>query len=272
MEALKSDVIICPQCAGENKINVDEKFIECTFCGSAIFVDKSKVVSHFVVTSNFSETDAVNNLRRWMAGNFQVKDLDSLAKITQISFYYFPMWYFKANVGGRDVIYLQPASSTSISEIKKINIPAGNLKVYHKDEFKDSNFVQPDVLLDSALSWMAQSGVSKESIMEASIVHIPFYQIYYEFGGNQFLAMVEASSGMVYANVWPAKSEAPFRIMFAVSIVVFFIISILSLVLAYAIGGKGGGVVVTDFGIKIFLYALASIPLIIMAFLIAKKV
>jgi hypothetical protein len=269
MESLTSSKIICPQCAGENEVPIDEKFTECVFCGSAIYIDKKKIVSHFVINSNFKKEEAEGNLRRWMAGNFQVKDLDKLAQISQMSFYYFPMWYFKTDKSSGETIYLQPASSTSISEIKKINIPAGNLKVYNKKDFNESEFVAPDVLFDSAQNWLKDTGVNIDTVALSNLVHIPFYQYYYNYDGKQYTALVEASSGKVYANLWPAKSEAPFRIMFALCIIAFFLISVLALVVG---AWDREAFLMTDMAVKIFGYGLASVPLILIAYFIAKKV
>ena len=201
MQTLTQSKIVCPQCAGENEIPADGKFLECTFCSSAIYFDKSKVVNHFVINSNFNEQQAEGNLRRWMAGNFHVKDLDKNAVISAKNFYYFPLWYFKSDSAHGDVIYLQPATSTSVSEIKSIKIPAGSMKSYNKKDFDEKQFVAPDVLYDSAKSWLEQTGVTPDIVAESNLVHIPFYQFYYTYLGKQYTAMVEASSGMVYANI-----------------------------------------------------------------------
>jgi hypothetical protein len=269
MENITSSTIICPQCAAENQLQADEKFIECSFCGSVIYIDKSKIVSHYVVTSTFKQQEAEGNLRRWMAGNFQVKDLDKLARITNVEFYYFPMWYFKVNLPTGEKIYLQPGTSTAITEIKKMNIPAGNLKLYSKKEFNEQEFMQADVLIDSAKSWLQQSGVDLNYIGETSLVHIPFYKFTYDYNGKQYTCLVEASSGMVYANLWPAKSEAPFRWMFGVSIAVYLLISIIAIV----IGSVSKTSHIAAFEIIRFIgYIVVTIPLIFIAYLIAKKV
>ena len=47
--------------------------------------------------------------------------------------------------------------------------------------------------------------------------------------------MVEASSGKVYANMWRAKSETPFRMLFVGSVLAFFAASILSYVIGVVI-------------------------------------
>ncbi|MBX7044898.1 MAG: zinc ribbon domain-containing protein [Ignavibacteria bacterium] len=270
MEVL--DKIKCPQCGAENDLPVDEKFLECAYCGSAIYIDKKKVVTHFVIACNFNKQTAEGNLKRWMAGNFQVKDLDKLAQISQVNFYYFPMWYFKTKDASSEKIYLQPATSTSISEIKKINIPAGSLKVFKEKDYNISEFIVPDVMYDSAQSWLAQSGVNPDSVAESDLVHIPFYQFYYNFKGQQYTALVEASSGMVYANVWPAKSEAPFRIMFGAGIAVFLIMSVISFIIGFMFERNTELALVSGEMIKVPLYLVAAIPLIIIAYFIAKKV
>lgn len=266
-------LVKCPQCGGENTVPVDEKFFECQFCGSAVYVDKSKVVSHFVISCNFKKEEVEGNLRRWMAGNFQVKDLDKNAQITQVSFYYFPMWYFKIKDGAGEKIYLQPASSTSISEIKKISIPAGNMKVFDKSEFNEKDFITPDVLYNSAKSWVQETGVNTDQLQESDLVHIPFYQFYYNYKNQQYTAIVEASSGMVYANLWPAKSEAPFRAVFGLAIFAFFAASLVSYFIGYTLSSTGGmeGIFIGE-PIKIVLYLAASVPLIMIAYFIAKKV
>lgn len=273
MENIVSNNIVCPQCGGENKMLPDEKFFECQYCGSAIYIDKRKVVNHFVVSSNFTQEQAIGNVKRWMAGNFHVKDLDKLAQITQVNFYYFPLWYFKTKDSSSEKIFLQPAHSTPISEIKNINIPAGSLKVFHKNEFDQKQFVNPDVLYDSAKSWLTQSGVNPDLISESSLVHIPFYQVYYNFKGAQYTCLVEASSGKVYANIWPAKSEAPFKILFGLSIFAFFVASLASYAIGYFVTGDSMvEAVAAGEGIKVVSYFLISIPLIFIAYHIAKKV
>ncbi len=273
IETLESAIIICPQCGGENKLPTDEKFTQCEFCGSTIYIDKSKVVNHYIVTSNFTKDQAEGNLRRWMASNFHVKDLDKLAQISQLNFYYFPLWYFKTQDAGGDKVYLQPARSTPISEIKSIQIPAGSLKPYNKKDFDIKDFVTTDVLYESAKNWLSQSGVDVNTISESKLVHVPFYHFYYNYKGKQYSALVEASSGKVYANLWPAKSEAPFKILFGAAIFIFGLASLCSFGLAFFIsGGMSEKGLLMGEGIKIVAYILAAIPLIAGAYYVAKKV
>ncbi len=262
--------IKCTQCGGDVTVQQDETFIECPFCGSALFLDKKKVVFHYVINSNFKPNEAEGNLKRWMGGNHTVKDLDKKSTITKTDFYYFPVWYFKTKDASGDKIYIQPAAATSVSEIKKIPIPAGALKFYEKGQFNDDEMVQPDVLYDSAKAWLQSSGVNPDNVAEAALVHVPFYQFYYTFNNQTYTALVEASSGQVYANIYPAKSEAPFRIVFTLSIVAFVITSILCFVVGFVISHNEPLLYGEMF--KVVAYGLVSVPLIVIAYMIAKKV
>lgn len=263
--------IKCTQCGADVAVQQDETFIDCPFCGSALYLDKKKVVFHYVINSNFKPNEAEGNLKRWMAGNHTVKDLDSKAVMGKSKFYYFPVWYFKVKDAAGDKIFIQPAASTSVSEIKKISIPAGALKFYEKNLYNDDDMVPPDVLLDSARTWLQSTGVSTDNIAEAALVHIPFYQFSYTYLNQSYTAVVEASSGQVFANIYPAKSEAPFKIVFGVSIAAFIITTILCYIIGFVLShGREGFVNAEVF--KIFAYALVAVPLIGMAYFIAKKV
>jgi DNA-directed RNA polymerase subunit RPC12/RpoP len=264
--------IKCTQCGADVTVQQDETFIECPYCASALFLDKKKVVFHYLIHPNFKPNEAEGNLKRWMSGNHTVKDLDLKATGIKSEFYYFPVWYFKTKDASGDKIHLQPAASTSVSEIKKLQIPAGALKFYEKDTYNEHEIVKPDVLYDSAQAWLKNSGTPLENIREAALVHIPFYQFHYTFGGQSYTALVEASSGQVYANIYPAKSEAPFRVLFGMSIAAFIIASILCYVVAVVIGDGFGEAIIMAEVFKIIAYCLISVPLIVMAYVIAKKV
>jgi DNA-directed RNA polymerase subunit RPC12/RpoP len=264
-------IIKCTQCSADVEVQQDETFIECPFCASSLFLDKKKIVFHYVIASNFKPNEAEGNLKRWMAGNHTVKDLDKKAVISKTSFYYFPVWYFKTKDTSGDKIYIQPAATTSVSEIKKLPIPAGALKFYDAKLYNDDEMVKPDVLYDSAKTWLQNSGIDLATISEAALVHIPFYQFYYTFNGQTFTAVVESSSGLVYANVYPAKSEAPFRVLFIMGVAAFIVTSIICFALGFSIGDSDGGLINGEI-FKIFAYILVSLPLMLMAYFIAKKV
>ena len=207
--ALPSDQILCTQCGGELHQDEGQSFLICPFCGSAVYLDKSKVVFHWYLASTLDEAKARSALARWMAGNQTVKDLDKKARLLGVTFEYFPVWYLKRRQpGGKDMVLLEPAAATSISELRHLVLPAGDLRKYETN--LDSQSHAPSVPLQAALEWLSQRQVPAKEIVEQALVHIPLFTFKYAFLGKPYTAVVEGATGGVFANIFPAKSEAPY--------------------------------------------------------------
>ena len=257
----------CAQCGGVLHPDEGQIFLICPYCGSAVFLDKSKVVFHWYLTSTVTPEAAAANLRRWMAGNQTVKDLDRKSKVTASSFQYFPMWYAKAQVKGKEGIFLEPAAATSVSELKSLAIPAGDLQKY--DPSLDSQALAPSVPYPAMLDWLISRGIQSDDVKEAALVHLPMYVFKYDFAGKSYTAVIEGASGKVFANIFPAKAETPYFAVAAVSTLIFLCVSTFPIGGYLANSGTGLGL-----GLLACLGAgvLLSIPIFIMAALVSAKV
>lgn len=217
---LNQPQILCTQCGGELHPDEGQIFLTCPYCSSAVYLDKSRVVFHWYLAPTLDEEKARGALRRWMAGSRTVKDLDRKAQLVSSNFEYFPVWYFKHRAPNqREEILLQPAAAISISEILHLNLPAGDLRKY--EDHLTAQSQPPTVPLQAALSWLAEQKVPAQEIVEQALVHIPLYTFKYTFNGRQYTALVEGATGQVFANLFPAKSEAPFRLIGAISALIF---------------------------------------------------
>ena len=260
--ALPSAEVHCAQCGGVLHPDEGQLFLICPYCSSSVYLDKSKVVFHWSLACTLAPEAARANLHRWMAGNATVKDLDRKAKVTAANFQYFPVWYCKArNQANKEQVYLEPAAAISISEIKSLAIPAGDLQKY--DRSLDAQAVAPSVPFPAMLEWLAGRGVAAQQVTEAALVHLPVYIFKYEFGGKTYTAMVEGASGKVFANLFPAKAEAPYFMVAAFATLGFLVISTFPLI-GYAIGdvvGAGIGLVamlVLGVVFAVLVFALAA--------------
>lgn len=208
------------------------------------------MVFHWRLAPTFDDKAAAASLARWMAGNDTVKDLDKKSRILGQTFQYFPVWYFKVKSGGKDQVFLEPAAATSISELRSLKLPAGDLQKY--DDSLTPQSVEPSVPLDAALSWLAQK-INTQQVAENALVHIPIYTFKYGFKDKIYTAVVEAATGRTLANIFPPKAEAPYLAVAGLTALVFLCLAgILSLTIFYdngsalGIGGLlciGGGVV-----------------------------
>ncbi len=222
---VSTDEFRCAQCGGVLHPDEGQQFLTCPFCGSAVYLDKSKVVFHWSLRPTVNAEEAAANLRRWMAGNQTVKDLDRKSRVVSATFQYFPLWYVKEKDEDtqRERIWIEPAAATSISEIKSLEIPSGDLQKY--DSALDPEAVAPTVPFPAMLQWLKARSALPHEIAEAALVHLPVYLYKYEFGGKLYTAMVEGATGKVFANLFPAKAEAPYYLVAVVSTAGFLCIS-----------------------------------------------
>lgn len=229
----------CSQCGGVLHPDEGRSFLDCPYCGSAVYLDKSKVVFHWSLKRTVTPSAAEANLRRWMAGNQTVKGLDRKAQFVSTIFRYFPLWYVKEKdeSSGQENVFTELAAATSISEIRSLDIPAGDLQKY--DPALDPETIAPSVPFKAMLSWLEVRGAMPSEIAEAALVHVPIYVFKYKFGDQTYTAVVEGASGKVFASLFPRKAEAPYHLVAIASTVGFLIISTLPIIGFSTAGGAG---------------------------------
>ncbi len=216
----------CTQCGGELHPQEGEIFITCPYCSATVYLDKSRVVFHWRLIPTLTPEQAAGELARWMSGNQTVKDLDKKSQVVGQSFQYFPIWFFKIRRGDQETESLQPAAATSITELRRLTLPAGDLHPY--DASVEGQAVTPSVPLEAAREWLAQSQPGGE-VSEAALVHVPIYIFKYTYKGNPFTAIVEAGTGMVLANIYPAKAEAPYYTAAGITALTFLFLALLAI-------------------------------------------
>lgn len=193
-----------------------------------MYLDKTRVVFHYSLAPTVDINKAHALLAQWMAGNQTVKDLDKKSHITQQTFEYFPLWYFKRKTGNKEEVLLEPAAATSVSELRKLQLPAGDLQKY--DATLDSQAHAPSVPLETAQGWLAGRGIAAQQLAENALVHVPLYTFKYTFNNKTFTALVEAATGKVFANVFPAKAEAPYVLAGCATAAVFLVLAFIPII------------------------------------------
>ncbi len=261
--------ILCQQCTAVLPVEPGSQFVVCQYCDTTNFVDKSKVVLHYLVRVTVQEQAAVAALRRWMGGNATVKDLDKKADIESPQFEYFPMWVVRVKRDGQEQVFLQPAAALSVSELKQISLPAADLEPYAPYEL-DGRAVEPTVPYETMREWLTdEQGLPPEAISEVSLVHLPIYICKYSFDGERYTAVVDGATSAVFANIFPSKWEMPYLAIGIAAFVLYFCAAWIP-VGGYMFGDGGG----LSLGIIIYLIALVvlAIPIFVVAAFISAKV
>ncbi len=264
--SVPTNIIQCTQCGGELHPDEGQIFLTCPYCSSTVYLDKARVVFHWYLAPTLDEAKAQASLARWMAGNQTVKDLDKKASLIGTTFEYFPVWYFKHRRQGKEEILLEPAAAISVSEIRRLNLPAGDLRKYESS--LEAQARQPSVPLQAVLKWLAERQVPVTEIAEQALVHIPLFTFKYQYQGKSYTAIVEGATGGVFANIFPPKSEAPYQLAGGISAAVFLCLAAIPVM-----GAMGGG---NGFGIGMFiclgLGVLAVPVLLALAAWVAAKI
>lgn len=260
--------VLCYQCGGLLAIETGSQFVTCSFCQATNFVDKGRAVFHYVVRATVNEESAVAALRRWMAGNATVKDLDKKAQIARPVFELFPMWLIRVKREGQEKVLLQPAAALSVSELKQMTIPASDLEPYHTAA--DEVAVKPTVPYETMVRWLAdEQQIPAGAIQESALVHLPIYHCHYQFNGQQYTAVVDGASSQLFANIFPAKAEAPYRTLGVIAFLAYFCLALLPLIGYFSGQAAGLGIGVVAY---FCLAALLAVPIFGAALYISAKV
>ena len=256
----------CTQCGGELNPDENQVFVTCPFCSSTVYIDKSQVVFHWYLRATLDENQAMAALARWMSGSSTIKDLDKKARVIEKKFQYFPLWFLRAKTErDSEKVFLQPAAATSVTELRNISLPAGDLQRY--DPAIDSAAVLPSVPVEAARQWlMAENDTIKWE--EMALVHVPIYIYKYVYQSKTYLAVVEAATGGVIANLFPAKAEAPYRAVGFLTGVFYLLLAALPLI-GFSIS-QGTGTALS--GAVIMLGLLAAPFLVALAVWVAAKI
>jgi predicted RNA-binding Zn-ribbon protein involved in translation (DUF1610 family) len=258
----------CTQCGGELHPDEGQIFLTCPYCESTVYLDKARVVFHWYLASTLDELKARSNLARWMGGNQTVKDLDKKARLAGASFEFFPFWFFKSkDKSGNERLWLEPAAAISVSELKHINIPAGDLRKY-EDSIR-SQAHDPTVPLPTVTEWLKPRLPAEAEISETALVHIPIYTFKYAYKDETYTAIVEGATGGVFANIFPAKAEAPFQLVGGLAALIFLCLAAFPVL--GALVGSGEGLAIGG-GLCLGLGLLAAPLLFALATWVAAKV
>lgn len=245
--------VLCSQCGGKNEVPTGHRFVTCVFCGTTLFVDRAQVVFHYRLPALLAEEEAAASLRRWMAGNDTVKDLDRKAQIEDLEAISFPVWLFRTTESGAERVFFEPAAPTPIPQVTDLSIPAGLLEPY-RPEGDDMRVIEAQVPLETAQSWLEQRQVGP--IHETALVRVPFWACRYSYDGKTYHAAVDASTGAVLAGVYPEKAESPFVLVAVLGLILF--------------GAEG--LLIGNLFAKLVVYVITAIPLTLLAYWVARKV
>jgi hypothetical protein len=210
--------IKCTKCGAPIDIDPGQRIAKCKYCDSQIFIDKSGAGFFYIIPFMLNASQAQSTFKRWSAGSKMARDLEAQAHISILRQSYFPVYMFKRDVGGREQVLVQPARSTTLPGMRNLKIPPGDLKVFdQKYSVEGAEVISPD------MDMMAYLGTLPGKPLEQALVYFPTWVIEYGYKGRKYSAVIDGSSGEIFAADSPPRQSAPYVIIGAVSFVLFLV-------------------------------------------------
>jgi len=208
----------CNKCGAPIEVDPGMRIAKCRYCDSQIFIDRSGAGFFYIIPFMLNATQAQGIFKRWTAGSRMAKDLEAQARISVLRQSYFPAYMFKRDVGGKEVVLVQPAKSTILPGMRSLKIPPGDLKIFdQKYSVEGAEVIQPD------LDMIAYLNNLPGKALEQALVYFPTWIIDYVYKDRKYLAVVDGSSGEIFATDYPPRQSAPYVVVGVVGLVVFII-------------------------------------------------
>ncbi len=211
-----------------------------------------------------------------MAGNDTVKDLDRKSTLEGLEAIAFPMWLFRSRrsaSGGHEAVAVEPAAPTPIPALADLTVPAGELVPWSPEAGEPAETangvraagaagadpaagerLEASIPLETAREWVAQRGFA--DVQETALVEVPLWRARYRYRNQGYAAVVEGSTGKVLASVYPEKAESPYVLVAVLGLVLFGL----------------EGLFIQNPLFKLVAYSLTSVPLLLLAWLVTRKV
>jgi len=195
----------CPKCGAPNELDVGKKLMRCAYCASENYIDRSGAAFVYVLPFKLDDAGAQGTFRRWTAGSDKAKDLEAAARVTEMKRVFFPVFMFRRDTDRGEQVLIEPARSTTLPGLHSLKVPAGDIKVFDaKFDMGGAEVNQPDIDMMAYLPKLP--GKSKEQAM----LYFPTYQLKYAYGGSQYEAVIDGSTGEVFSANWPPRAAGAY--------------------------------------------------------------
>ncbi len=193
----------CPKCGAPNELDVGKKLLRCGYCNTENYIDKSGAAFVYVLPYNLDDPGAAGVFKRWTAGSDKAKDLEATARVSEMKRMYFPVFLFRRDTDQGERVHVEPARSTTLPGLHSLKVPAGDLKMFDRNyNPAGAEIAQPDIDMLAYLSKLP--GKPKEQAM----VYFPLFTVKYSYGGANYDAVIDGSTGEVFASNWPPRAAA----------------------------------------------------------------
>ncbi|GEM_PF-1957448 len=189
----------CPQCGGSVRLEEEDSFVHCPFCGSLLHLDTA-ASRDLLLQPAIEQRELANRLTKWL------DDREALGKPEGVAtrLVFFPFWSFPE--GGRSLIV--PAAPLLALDVDKFALPPGDLKSWREERSSAAENVTPTVLPEAAVPATVPESKRADCAREARLLHLPFWEVSFTLWKRSYRIWIDAAAGQVLPFELPVTSES----------------------------------------------------------------
>jgi hypothetical protein len=191
-------LVRCSLCGGENAIKPGQEMLACSYCGSALAIDKAPGLEHLILVHARDDRAAENVLRSFLMERNRKRPVGAA-----IDFSFIPYAMIETGDGETSIA---PACASLAPQEGVPYPPAGEYRFFDESGAPSEKILPAD-------------RIDKDAIR---IVHLPVYGIRYEAGGWKGTAAVVGESWQVIAAELPPERPRALNIGLFIAAAVLF--------------------------------------------------
>ena len=186
----------CPQCGAGLPLDPFRSFLGCPYCGSSHYIELEASLRHYLVRPIIREEAARAALPGWLAG----RRIKRSVTVRSTELAYIPFWQIASGL----TAYAIPAASLTFFEGQDIFEIKGDLRFFSPEAIGEgADVLDPDLFLEGALERLRDLGHPAGEGTEIRLIHVPFFRLTYDAGGESYTALVDGLWGRVYGEPPP---------------------------------------------------------------------
>ncbi|MFA6034616.1 MAG: hypothetical protein WC889_17085 [Myxococcota bacterium] len=213
--------IKCTRCGAEIRFTGEDRFIECPYCKTALYIHVEGNTVHYMMKPGFGVNLVSPMVEKWLKGC----DYSARPRIMKVKFSYFPFWIFNTASGRR----MMPAADVPMREYSDISPSAGKMLQFDEGTVHGAQVIDPSVYASAACDRLKARCGGEVEIVEQNLLHFPVCTVEYMYGERSFELILDGVSGEIHSSELPppeAESRTrKFALLAAAGFGMFFTIN-----------------------------------------------
>jgi hypothetical protein len=212
--------IKCSRCGGDVQVVTDDQFVECSYCHTSLFLHFEGNSEHYLLKPSIAQKIIQSILEKWLRHH----DYSGTPGIMNARLVYFPFWLFQTV----DSNTLVPAAPDPTCEIHNLSFGGADMRLFSSAECAGAQVIPASLYVSVARTRYMESGVRGKQVKAEHLLHYPLFVVRYGYGDSEYVAVIDAVSGIVYSHDLPPPESAArsrrFIAMAAMAFLAFFVV------------------------------------------------